>query len=421
MKLPLTLLAGAAIVLSASLTAQNIKDNELSYVYVQLPKEPLDKSLVNYQSNVVMTYFADNAAKKADYDAKMKIANEQYDRDMADWKVEDANAQARYDKEMEEYNKKSGVEKLAEKKLLNEGKPVRQHPQQPYRNNPPEPNIKKEYDTQLLASSYLRLDGFTNAPENAVIITATLYGFDCIQPHLVTEQKNMTKYVDGKSQAYTSTFYHYETSYKHPMSVKVEIPGKGVIFNNVIDVFNNYKVASTPTSENKLPVNFDPVAYVQSLEEKTLVENLNFISTLINDKYGYARITRKTELNNVESKKMNYDDYQSAYDNASAGYKMLSSDKTAATVKLKLAIDTWEKALLESNPNDKKARVDAGVTMATRFNLAEAYIMLGDYTNAEAQITKINASDPGKKEKARALELNALLIDSRVRENAGKN
>ncbi|MEO5643191.1 MAG: hypothetical protein ABIQ40_04625 [Bacteroidia bacterium] len=421
MKTLITLLAGAAFVLPMALQAQNIKDNEISFVYIQLPKEPLDQSLVNYQSNIILTYAEDNAAKKADYDAKMKIANTQYEQDMAQWKTEDAAAQARYNKEMEEYNKKSMAEKVADQKLLNEGKPVRQHPQQPYRNNPPAPILKKEYDTHLLASSYLRLDGFNNAPENAVIITATLYGFDCIQPHLVTEQKNMTRYVEGKSQPYTSMFYHYETSYKHPMAIKVEIPGKGVIFNQVIDAFNQYKVVNTGSSENQPPLNFDGAAYVQNLEEKTLVENLNYINALINDKYGYARITRKTVLNNVESKKMNYDDYQSAYDNADAGYKLLASDKTGATIKLKLAIDTWEKALLESNPSDKKARIDAGVTMATRFNLAEAYIMIGDYTNAEAQITKINASDPGKKEKARALELNALLIDTRARINAGKN
>ena len=100
MKQVITLLAGAAFVLSAGLSAQSIKDKEISFVYIQLPKEPVDKSIVNYQSKVVLTYAADNAAKKADYDAKMKIADEQYQKDMAAWKIEDDAAEARYQKEL---------------------------------------------------------------------------------------------------------------------------------------------------------------------------------------------------------------------------------------------------------------------------------------------------------------------------------
>jgi hypothetical protein len=420
MKQVITLLTGAAIVLSSALTAQNIKDKEISFVYIQLPKEPVDKSIVNYQSKVVLTYSADNAAKKADYDAKMKIVDEQYAKDMEAWKIEDAAAEARYQKDMDDYNKKSLAQKVADQKLLNEGKPVRQRPQHPYRNNPEQPQLKKDYDTQLLASSYLRLDGFTNMPENAVIITATLYGFECIQPHLVTEQRNMTRTVDGKQQPYTSNFYHYETSYKHPMSVKVEVPGKGIVFSQVIDAFNQFVVVKTPATENQRPVNFDPVAYVQNLEEKALTDNLKYINDLVNDKYGFARITRKTVLNNVESKKMNYDDYQGAYDNAFAGYNLLASDRNGAIARIKLATDAWEKALLESNPADKKARIDAGVTMATRFNLVEAYMMIADYTNAATQLDKINSSDPDKKERARSAELRTMLEDLKMRANANK-
>ncbi|MDQ3111430.1 MAG: hypothetical protein M3R17_16205 [Bacteroidota bacterium] len=420
MKLSVTLLAGAAFLLSQPIIAQNIKDRDISFVYIQLPKEPVDKSIVNYQSNVVLSYAADNAAKKADYDAKMKIANEQYDVDMKAWKIEDDAAEVRYQKEMTEYNKKSMAQKIADEKLLNQGKPVRQQPNRPYRNNPQAPNLKKDYDTQLLASSYLRLDGFINLPDNAVIITVTMYGFDCIQPHLVTEQKNMTRTVEGKQQPYTSTFYHYETSYKHPMSVKVEAPGKGVIFTQVIDAFNQFVVVKTAQSENKLPVNFDPVAYVQNLEEKALTDNLKYINDLVNDKYGFARITRKTVLNNVESKKMNYDEFQAAFDNASVGYNMLATDKAGATAKIWLAINAWEKALLESNPADKKARIDAGVTMATRFNLVDAYMMIGDYTNAGAQLDKINSAEPDKKERARSAELKLMLEDLKVRAAANK-
>jgi hypothetical protein len=404
----------------SSLPAQNIKDNDISFVYIQLPKEPVGKQFTNYQSTVVLSYAADNAAKKADYDAKMKIADDKYKSDLVQWEKEDHAADVKYSNEIREYNKKSLAEKVADQQLLNEGKPQRFYPPHPSRDSIIPPQLKKEYDTNLLAQSYIHLDGFNNKAENAVSIIVTMFGFDCIQPHIVMESRKMTHYVDGKSQEYMSTFYHYETSYKHPMSVKVEVPGKGLVMDQVIEQFNSYVVVKTAETENSYPPGFDPTAYVQNLQENCLQANLKYINELVNNKYGFARITRKTVLNNVESKKMNYDDYQSAYDNAVAGYNLLSTDKSGANAKIKSAIDTWEKALLESNPSDKKARVDAGVTMATRFNLVEAYIMIGDYANAQIQLDKINAAEPDKKERKRSEELKTLLEDFKMRATANQ-
>ena len=405
----------AALLICTTTPAQSIKDNDVTFVYVRLPKEPLGKSYTNYQGKVEMSYVAENAAKKAEYDQKLANVEVQYQKDMEDWKVRDAQAQAQYDKDMAEYNKKGTAEKIADKKLLNEGKPVRQTPPQPYRNNPPVPVCKKEYDPNLLASSYIKLEGFNNQPDNAVTITVTLYGFDCIKPVMKTEVKKMTRVVNGTSTPYNQTYYHYETSYKHPMSVKVEVPGKGIVLNQTIEAFNQYTVIKTNETDNSAAQNMDVEAYVRNLEEKVLMENLKFINELVNEKYGFSKVSRTSVLNNVESKKMNYDDYQGAYDNAKAGYDLLATDKDAAAAKLNLAIQAWEKALTESNPSDKKARVDADVTMATRFNLLEAYVFTGDFANAESQLHKINYYDPSKKQKKRAEELDLFIKDMKAR------
>lgn len=428
------------------MTAQSIKDNDITYVYVRPPMEPL-KGFTNYQSKVELSYAAENAALKADYDKKCAEAEDQYqkdvaefpqktkdaeakyEKDMKDWEIKDKEAEDKYQKELAEYNKKSTAQKLADQKLLNEGKPVKQSPPKPgknlpptpYKRMPPVPQYKKEYDTQLLASTYLKLEGFNNVPENAVIITATISQFEIQGPKLVTETKQMTKVVNGQSTNYNQVYYHYETSYRQPMSVKVEVPGRGVIFNQVIEQFNTFTQVKTNATDNLPAQNMsDPSAYAKNLEEKTLAENLKYINELVNSKYGFSKVSRTSVLNNVESKKMNYDDFQTAYDNAVSGYAMLATDKAGATLKLKAAIEIWEKALLESNPDDKKARVDAGVTMATRFNLAEAYIMTGDFANAELQIQKINAADPSKKEKKRVEEIDALLKDMKARDAANK-
>lgn len=431
---------------STVLSAQNIKDNDFTYSYVRTPLEPL-KGFTNYQSKVELSYAAENAALKAEYEKKCEEAETQYQKDVVEfpqktkdaeakyevdmiaWEVKDKEAEDKYQKELVEYNKKSTAQKLADQKLLNEGKPVKQTPPKPSKNLPPTPykrmpqvpQYKKEYDTQLLASTYLKLEGFANAPENAVIITATISQFEIQGPKLVTVIKEMTKVANGQSTKYNQAYYHYETSYRQPMSVKVEVPGKGVIFNQVIEEFSTFIVVKTSETDNLAAQNMaDPSAYAKNLEEKTLAANLKYINELINSKYGFSKVSRPTVLNNVESKKMNYDDYQLAYDNAVSGYNMLAIDKAGATIKIKAAIDIWEKAMLESNPDDKKARVDADVTMATRFNLAEAYMMIGDFANAELQIQKINASDPSKKQKKRVEELDALEKDLKARDAASK-
>ncbi len=440
MKNKITLLTGLALFALVAMQAQSIKDNDVTYSYVRMPMEPL-KGFTNYQSKVELTYAAENATLKAEYDQKVLDAEAQYQKDIAEfpkktkdaeaqylvdmkeWEAKDKVAEEKYQKELAEYNKKSTAQKLADKQLLNEGKPQKQTPSQPYKRLPPEPrkqtpqipNYKKQYDTNLLASSYLKLEGFENSPENAVVITVTLSPFDAQGPKMVTENKQMTRVKDGKSTPYTQTYYHYETSYKQPMSVKVEVPGRGVIFNKSIEEFNTYVLVKTNETDNLGAQGMDPTAYLGNLEEKTLAANLKFINDLVNSKYGFAKTPRTTILNNVESKKMNYDDYQLAYENALAGYSNLATDKAASVAKLKVAIDIWEKAMLESNPGDKKARIDADVTMETRFNLVEAYIMTGDFANAELHLQKMNAADPSKKEKKRLEELDLLEKDMKAR------
>jgi hypothetical protein len=118
---------------------------------------------------------------------------------------------------------------------------------------------------------------------------------------------------------------------------------------------------------------------------------------------------------------MDYSDYQQAYEKALLGYNKLADSKDEGQASLKDAIGIWEKAMTESKPDDRKARVDAGVTMATLFNLTEAYIFTDDYDKAETSVTKILALDPSKKEKKAAEDLLAFVKDQKDRYNANKS
>ena len=413
MKLKTTIFFCAALLGAQGVFAQKVTDKDISVEYKRLPLEPLP--MFNYKSRVELAYLADNAAKKAEHEQQVRDAEAKYELEMKEWQLLENEAEAKYQKELEEWNKKSAAQKLIDKKILEEGKPVKQSPPRPYKNLPQSPNLKKEYDTSLLTSSYLKLDGFKDANDNAVIVTAQLHGFDVIPPILKTSQRS----VISNGQASPVTYCYYETSYKHPMTIKVEVPGKGVVFNQAIEEFNTYTVAKTAETKGTSQA-MNTESYLTTLEDKVLADNLKVVTDLLNTKFGYTKMTHEAVLYNVEPKKLNYDDYQSAYENAMMGYTMMADNKAGATEKIKTAIGIWEKALTESNLSDKKARVNAEITLATRFNLAEAYTWIDDYTNAELQLVKITTLDPSRKERKYAENLEAFIKDQKVRYKANK-
>lgn len=125
---------------------------------------------------------------------------------------------------------------------------------------------------------------------------------------------------------------------------------------------------------------------------------MKYINDYINDNYGFPKIKRSTIIYRVETKKLNYDDYQEAFELAISGYNMLIDDNATARENINKAIQIWEKALTESNPADKKSRVNADISIITMFNLAEALIWTDDYTKADMYLNKIIGLKPSRKE-----------------------
>ena len=129
------------------------------------------------------------------------------------------------------------------------------------------------------------------------------------------------------------------------------------------------------------------------LESQTMDNNLKTIQTLLNNQYAFKRIVGyETEVYLVKDKKV---DYLAAIE----GYSLLaeSYEKIEAKKKINEAISLWEKALTESDMENKKARIDEEVTYATYQNLVEAYIWVDEYSKAKSMITKLSTMDPPRK------------------------
>lgn len=393
--------------------AQKLDDQEQNFTYQRLPNKPLDKAIKNYKSNVILAYEADIIAQK-------KANMDEYNKALLDQPKKIAEAKAEYDKAMKQYeadmkawNDKSVGMKILEKQMLNEST----KPSEPYLNKPSEPYLKefthqKIFNKDMLSSTYLKLDGYKNAPEQAVIITATLFGFENTEPELKSVEKS---YYNSSTKATEKiNSYWYAVQYKHPIAIKIEGPDKSIIMDETLTEFNDYKTEETAKTDGKHPP-FNKESFLSKLQEKAVTDNMTIVNNYINNQYGFSSVKRKVVIYRVDAKKFTYDDYQSAFENAVSALSVLSSDKKSATEKLQISIDLWEKALKEFDPNNKKARIDEDIAIATRMNLSEAYIWLNDFVNADLQLTKIMGLKPSNRQEKAAKAQREFLQDQKNR------
>lgn len=377
--------------------AQKVDKYEVEFNYIQLPNNPLPKDIVNYSSDVILSYEEEILREK-------QKAQDEFDRAMAEYPAQVEEAKLRhdeqmkhYEEEMATYNAKSTGAKIIEKQLLNEdSKPRRPSdfypPSKPYLR---EVRHQKLANKSLIASSYLKLEGFKSSEENALKITAILHGFESTEPELKTRQT--TVYNSSTKSSTPVNYYHYETSYKHPIQLKITMPNGDVLIDETFEEFNSYTLDNTPESKGSMP-GMSKDAHLAKLQDKIIEQNMKIINNYINDTYGFRTMSRKTTIYRIESGKMNYDDYQQAFELALPGFNMLASNKTGAMEKLNAAITIWENALTESMPQDKKSRINGDITLLTMFNLIETLTWTNAYDKAEEYMNKMVALDPSKKE-----------------------
>ncbi len=402
-----TIMLFFALCISFAAYTQKVDNQSLKFNYIRLPESPIDKTIKNSNGVVILAYEdAVNQAKKK--------AQDDYEKALAEYPKKVSEAEADYAARMEKYkidkaewDKKSVGSKFVEKNILEENnKPV-----QPSYYKPSAPvleNVKtlKLFDKNLLASTYLKLEGFGIATNNAVKITATLYGFENLEPQL--KQKEESYYDSKTSSTQKKITYWYEIQYKHPIGIKVELPSGEVLMDEIPQQFAEYKVTTAAQNYNK-------GAFLEQLESKAVEDNMKKVNEILNSKYGYAKINRESVIYRIEPKTFTYDDFQEAYENAVSGYGLLVSDYAFAAKKLDAACEFWEKALTEYVAGAKKVRVTEDVAKAARFNLAEAYIFTNNFHKADVHLSKIISLDPSNKEKKTINELRELMKDLRTR------
>jgi hypothetical protein len=332
---------------------------------------------------------------------------------MAAYPAQVKAAEDKYNKEMAEFNKKSLGTRILEKQLL-DAKPVKQIPSKPYLENIAEPVLQKSYDYGTIASTYVNLEGYQNNPSNALKIKVILYGYDHTQPRTVNEQQDVLKFGNGGTRTGKDVTYHAEFSYRHPMALKVYTPDGKEVLNVTPPELNSYKIYRSNATTRPMDINSELL--VKTSQEKILQDNLKFINNMVNDKFGYAHITRATKLYYIKDSDNQYPDLTTAFNEASSGLQIQQQDNSNAKAKLDKACQLWNTALNEADITNKKARINKDVALALYFNLLEAYLATGSVGPAQTLLDKMNSLSMSATERRSKLDFDILFADLKSRQ-----
>lgn len=402
------------ILWSVGATAQKISSEDMSYFYKRLPIMQVSKDVKNYQLYFDPVYETKNQSAVKVYELALASETERYKREMAVYPSLLRQANNQYEIEMAEYNKKSFGKKLLEKQLLEQNnKPVKNLPVKPVMKEIERPPLQSSYDYNVLASTYIKFEGFEESTSNALKVHVLLYGFDFTQPRTVNA--DLTSFSTRSSTGTSNTtYYHIEFSYRHPMALKVTTPeGKELLSVTPpeLNLYETYKGADTdrPTIVNK-------DLLIKNMEEKILQDNLKFINNMLNDKFGYSWAKRTSKLFFVKNGGAEYNDLTAAFNEAIAGFSMLQQDSESAKQKINNAAEIWNKALQESDLNNKKARIHKELTMVLYNNLLEAYFALGNVQGGKALLNKMNGFSLSFNERKTKNEYETLFTDLKIRQ-----
>jgi hypothetical protein len=245
---------------------------------------------------------------------------------------------------------------------------------------------------------------------NEIKITITLLGFDATDLKLESTKDPVT--------------YSYSIDYKNPIDIKIEYNGKLYLNEVVGNNTKKYKASGSFKTDWEARQNWanNSKKISEQLQNSSIDEALRDANNIINNKMGFVKAKREALLYSVKSKKVDYSDYAEAYSALSEGLLMLGESMLIedGKKKIKEVVDKFDNIIKESNINDKKARINQDVTIATYFNLLEANIWLNEFLSAQKIILKLKTSDLSNKEERRMEQTRNLLINQKLRHDANQ-
>ncbi|MFN5031185.1 MAG: hypothetical protein ACK5FX_03105 [Flavobacteriia bacterium] len=361
-----------AVLFTSILTfAQNVDDNKVSFAYIQLPLKKLDSSIKTYKTLVNHLYKEANKDSLKMLEIRQKDELLKYQSEYRIWQDKKAVLDKDYFTKMAAYEKAINAGTTATQPLV----PV--YPASPIYN----PTINVQLHTEIADVDFQKsvsLQGFDQA-EGGLIVLIDLYPM------------RSNKIVERKSGSGAGTKYDYNYQYILPVGITVTTPDGTVLLKQILmDELQNEHLKSFSSQYDYLVWKIDnEQGLFKNIEQKARANAFSNVNQLLNDQFGFVKMTRETEIYTVKKyKQYEYSDVTAAYTATAQALALVSKDKNRATAipKLDQAIAKWKGILEESNLYDEKARVNDKITAMIHCNLAELYEWKGDYNNAELEL-----------------------------------
>jgi hypothetical protein len=243
----------------------------------------------------------------------------------------------------------------------------------------------REQITRLIASQSV-LHGYQEVQSGAdVEVYIRLEPFSAEKFQVTSEQRTETK-SDKTTVKYT--VYSGSCLIKYPLYFRLRhVKEDRTIFEGYINNSNEYTTVNSSEFRTYESARTELNSIIQKKKSSEFDNNTSTLNTHIINNYSYYPTTMRWSINYVESsKKANYDDVVAAKDSTMAALKSLT-DKSAEIhendkQRVLAAINLWKQILTESNPNDRKARIDKKVTVAITENIAFCNYFIGHYSAA---------------------------------------
>jgi len=205
----------------------------------------------------------------------------------------------------------------------------------------------------------------------------------------------------GLKDAFEVTTYYYKIIYTTPHSYLVvkDPTGKIVYASEISEPKQNISTFGYNKCENWVADNLKKTWDKNKKSYKgERIEN--FKSAMhqkaiqdANDHIFLSFINEEFKLFSAKGKDFNYADLDKAFDNASKAFRSIKENgpNEEAFTLLKESIIIWEKALEESNVDDKKAKINKQITIGLHKNCANAYMYIYKLNEALTHSRKAQA------------------------------
>ena len=173
-----------------------------------------------------------------------------------------------------------------------------------------------------------------------------------------------------------------------PIDVKIEAPIQGVVYQKSFYSNESSELISTEKSQYDFQLWWmdNKEQFWTNFQRKKLATLLTDLNKHMNSTYGFPTKSSESEIYVIKKyKDFNYSEFVDAMTFAKIGYQKLSNgiEKDAAKEDLQKAIDIWNNQLSQSNTGDNKSRINKKATALLYANLAEAYMWIDDFNNAD--------------------------------------